>query len=95
MYKVEYTAKFKTQLKKIAKSGRPGWDLKLLIEVIDKLKNGISLEPKYKDHALKGIHLGKRDCHIKPDWVLLYYYEDDRLILADTGKHTEVFSKKY
>lgn len=60
--------------------------------VIQKLQNGERLDPKYRDHDLQGDFDGFRECHIAFDWVLVYYYEDDILVLTlyDTGTHAQV-----
>ena len=90
MYTVLYTKKFKKSYKLIIKRGL---DPTLLDEVITKLKNGETLEERYKDHGLTGIFEGYRECHIKPDWLLIYYIEEDKLILTlvDTGTHSDLF----
>lgn len=66
-------------------------DLKVLFEVIEKLQEKIPLEPKYKDHQLSGKHNDCRDCHIKPDLVLIYYVKDNDLILERLNSHSELF----
>ena len=60
--------------------------------MIQKLQNGEQLEPKFKDHELIGNFDGFRECHIAFDWVLVYYYENDVLVLTlyDTGTHAKV-----
>lgn len=70
-----------------------GIDLSLLDEVVDNLRQGIPLDSKYKDHVLKGKFNGFHECHIKPDWLLVYLLEDDilTLTLIDTGSHTDLF----
>lgn len=63
-----------------------------MFDVVEKLANGEKLDIKFKDHALKGDYLGYRDCHIKPDLVLIYKKQDDRLILTcvELGSHSEL-----
>ena len=70
-----------------------GIDLSLLDEVIDHLRQGIPLESNYKDHILKGKFKGFHECHIKPDWLLIYLIEDDilTLTLINTGSHADLF----
>ena len=65
----------------------------LLDEVIEKLRLGQTLEEKYRDHELKGNFVGFRECHIKPDWLLIYLIEEDilTLTLTDTGSHADLF----
>jgi len=90
MYKVKFTTQYKKNYKLMVKRG---YDIRLLNEVVDKLANGIPLKHKHKDHALSGIHEGFRECHIKPDWLLIYYIENDflTLTLVDTGSHSDLF----
>ena len=90
MYQVKFTSAFKKSYKRIKKRGL---DIALLDEVIEKLRLGQTLEEKYRDHELKGNFVGFRECHIKPDWLLIYLIEDDilTLTLADTGSHPDLF----
>lgn len=84
------TGKFKKGLK-IAK--KRGLDISLMDSLVDKLLQGIPLEEKYQDHALKGNWSGFRECHIQPDWLLIYLVEDDilTLTLIDIGTHADLF----
>ena len=86
-YKIEYSTAFKKALKKLNKK-----DIDKVFNVVEKLANGEKLDIKFKDHALKGDYLGYRDCHIKPDLVLIYKKQDDRLILTcvELGSHSEL-----
>ena len=70
-----------------------GYDISLLEEVIYKLSQGILLEPKYHNHMLTGDYTGYYECHIKPDWLLIYLIENDilTLTLIDTGSHSDLF----
>lgn len=70
-----------------------GLDLSLLNEVVDTLRQGKQLDEKYRDHALSGKFHGFRECHIKPDWLLVYLIEHDvlTLTLVDTGSHADIF----
>ena len=63
-------------------------------EIISKLSNGETLDPKYKDHPLAGNWIGHRECHLQPDWLLIYRYDDDILVLTltRTGSHSDLFS---
>ena len=72
-----------------------GLDTDLLDEVVDKLRQDIPLEDKYRDHGLSGNFEGFRECHIKPDWLLLYLIEDDilTLTLVNTGTHSDILKK--
>ena len=88
-YELSITKKYKKSVKRLARSG---YDLAPLKDVVNKLQNGETLEPKYMDHALIGNFAGFRECHVAYDWVLVYYYEDDVLVLTlyDTGTHSQV-----
>jgi mRNA interferase YafQ len=81
---------FKQDLKRIAKSGR--YQIDDLCQVIMKLASGIPLSKRYGDHSLSGQLEGFRECHIKPDWLLIYQIEPTRLILVRTGSHSQLFS---
>ena len=72
-----------------------GLDLKILDDVVEKLRFGKKLEEKFRDHALTGIYEGFRECHVKPDWLLIYLVEDNilTLTLVDTGSHADLFKK--
>ena len=89
MYEISYTTSFNRDLKKIKKRG---YDLKLMSVVVRKLQLGESLEPKYKDHYLTGNWKGYRECHILPDWLLVYNVDDDKLVLvlSRTGTHSDL-----
>ena len=70
-----------------------GLDLHKLTKVIDALADGETLEPKYRDHALTGDYAGFRECHIQPDWLLIYQVDGQRLLLflTRTGTHSDLF----
>ena len=89
---VRFTSEFKAAYKKLKKQGK---DINKLKYVIIKLANKEPLEEKYQDHALHNDKTfnGCRDCHIEPDWVLIYkYLEDDIvLLLVNMGSHSNVF----
>ena len=89
-YEIKNTTQFKKDYK-LAK--RRGLDIDLLKNIITKLANGEPLDSKHKDHSLSGNWLGHRECHIQSDWLLIYRYEDDFLILtlARTGTHSDLF----
>ena len=87
---INYTTQFKKDYKRIKKQNK---DLDKLRVIIEKLAAGKKLEPKYRDHQLSGNWKGHRDCHIEPDWILIYRIEDEGLILERTGSHSELFNK--
>ncbi len=68
-----------------------GKDLEKLLFVVGELAEEHVLATKYQDHALKGEYKGKQDCHIEPDWLLIYAIEDDELVLYRTGSHSNLF----
>lgn len=92
-YGIVSSRKFNKQLKKIVKQGK---NIKKLRDVIIKLANGESLDYKYKDHLLRDTNTFKncRECHIEPDWLLIYKYDNDKLLLylTETGSHSELFN---
>ena len=87
---IHYTTQFKKDYKKIRKQNK---DLSKIRNVIEKLVAGQLLEPKYHDHQLSGNWKGHRDCHIEPDWILIYRITVDDLYLERTGSHSELFKK--
>lgn len=93
-YQIKYTKEFKKSIKKLTKQGK---NIDKLLNIVDKLSKGIPLEIKYRDHALYNDNRFQncRDCHIEPDWVLIYKYLDESLILllVNTGSHSEVLEK--
>ena len=91
MYKVKFTTAFKKSYKLMKKRGV---DLSLLDSVVDALRQGKALDPKYKDHILKGEYVGFHECHIKPDWLLIYLIEENilTLTLVDTGSQADLFN---
>ena len=96
MRNVKYTVKLTTQFRKDYKLAmRRGLDIGLLDEVIADLAMGISLPEKNRDHALSGNWAGHRECHILPDWLLIYRIDNDVLVLtlSRVGTHSDLFGK--
>lgn len=93
-YQIDFTSNFKKQYKKMKKQGK---NLNKLLEVIEKLSNGEQLNEKYKNHNLLNDKRYKncKECHIEPDWLLIYYIDNNELILLlmATGSHSELFIK--
>lgn len=89
-YRIVPTKKFQKDLKKVQKQGK---DISLIANVINMLANEETLPEKYKDHQLKGNFVGCRECHITPDWLLIYEYDNEELYLylTRTGSHSELF----
>ena len=91
MLELVTTSTFRKDLK-IAK--KRGYDLSLIEFVIDELLKENTLPQKYKDHVLTGNYRGCRECHISPDWLLIYVVDKDKLVLivSRTGTHSDLFS---
>lgn len=89
-YNIRVTARFQKDLKRMH---RRGYDISLLTEIIRKLSEGKALPEKNKDHSLSGDYIGYRECHITPDWLLIYEIYDRELILylTRTGSHSDLF----
>ena len=90
MLEIFYTNQFKKDFKKAKKQGK---NLEKLKEVLVLLQEQQILTQKYKDHVLTGNYIGTRECHIEPDWLLIYKIDGDKLILtlARIGSHSELF----
>ena len=90
MLKVKYTARFKKDFKLVQKRG---YDISLFEEIVSILCNEKPLPLKNNDRALSGNYSGFRECHITPDWLLIYKIENDILTLSQTrtGTHSELF----
>ena len=84
----KYTSRFKKDLKTAKKRNL---NLDLLAEVIDNLAEEKVLPENNRDHELTGNWNGHRECHIQPDWLLIYRIEDDILMLYRTGSHSDLF----
>lgn len=84
------TSQFKKDVKR---AGKRGEDLTKLREVMELLIEGGSLPPEFKDHPLRGNFAGSRDCHIEPDWVLIYTLaeKDTHVRFERTGTHSDLF----
>ena len=96
MSQTKYTVKYTTQFKKDFKLAmKRGLKIELLEDVIASLAAGESLGEKYRDHALSGNWAGFRECHVLPDWLLIYRVENDVLVLTltRTGTHSDLFGK--
>lgn len=89
-YRLKPTSRFQKDLKRIQKRG---YQIQLIKEVVRKLSDGETLDAKYKDHQLSGDYAGCRECHITPDWLLIYEIYEDELILylTRTGTHSDLF----
>ena len=90
--KVQWTTQFKKDYKAAIKRGR---DISTLDDIIRMLSAGVCLPQKYRDHALSGNFKGFRECHIEPDWLLVYSVQKQVLTLTlfRTGTHSDLFNK--
>ena len=90
--KIVWTNQFKKDYKRALRRKKK---IYLLDDIIRKLSKGEPLPEKNKDHALSGDWIGHRECHIQPDWLLVYRIEDNVLVLtlARTGTHSDIFGK--
>lgn len=90
MLTIRYETTFKKDFKRILKRG---YNISLMVKVIEMLANEEQLPQKYRDHQLSGDYFDCRECHITPDWLLIYRIVDDELILTltRTGTHSDLF----
>ena len=90
MLKIRYHTSFKKDYKRIVKRG---YNIKLMEEIIQKLAKGEQLPEKNKDHLLSGEYTGCRECHITPDWLLIYEMDHESIVLylTRTGTHSDLF----
>jgi mRNA interferase YafQ len=90
MLTIRYQTAFKKDYKRVVKRG---YNTDLLKEVIDILVSEEKLPKKYKDHELDGVYAGYRECHITPDWLLIYKKDQEELVLllTRTGTHSDLF----
>lgn len=89
MLTIKYQTAFKKDFKRMKKRG---YDIRLLENVIENLTSGVKLDERYRDHALSGDWGGFRECHIAPDWLLIYQIDGNELILflTRTGTHADL-----
>lgn len=86
--RISQTSQFKKDIKKQIKRGK---NLDKIKGVIDLLLSGESMPPKFKDHPLSGDWKNRKDCHIEPDWILIYMISNEELRLERTGSHSDLF----
>ena len=84
------TSQFRKDFKKLKKQGK---QIEKLKEIVRCIAEGKPLEPRHRNHALIGPLKGSRDCHIEPDWLLIYRIDGESLYLERTGSHSELFKK--
>jgi len=86
---IQRTNQFKKDIKRLKKQGKQFDSLK---QIIEKLTKNEKLEYKYHDHKLRGDYINCRECHIEPDWLLIYENNKTEIILRRTGSHPELFN---
>ena len=91
MLEIQYGIRFKKELQKSLK--QPGHTPQMLQDVLNYLVKEKPLPDNYRDHKLQGDYIGYRECHLAPDWLLIYKVEHKKLVLvlARTGSHSELF----
>jgi mRNA interferase YafQ len=89
MRMVRETSQFRKDIKRLKKRGK---DLDKLKELIRRLFERCPLDARHRDHPLTGPWRGSRDCHVEPDWLLIYRIDDGTLYLERTGTHSDLFS---
>ena len=88
MFEVVFTTKFKKDYKIAKKRGK---DIKQLQELINLIAAGKPIPDKHRDHVLIGNYANRRECHINPDWLLIYKIIDNQVIFERTGSHSDLF----
>ena len=89
MRKPSYTRQFERDVKRMRKRGR---DLGKLKAILSALVDEVPLEPRHRDHPLRGNYRDRRECHIEPDWLLVYKLEGEtEIIFERTGTHSDLF----
>ena len=86
--RLSQTTQFKKDIKKQIKRGK---DPEKIVEVVRILLKSEALPERYKDHPLRGRWINRRDCHIEPDWILIYRITEEELRLERTGTHSDLF----
>nr|WP_311445428.1 type II toxin-antitoxin system YafQ family toxin [Ezakiella coagulans] len=89
-YKIKFTSRFKKDLQQAKKQGK---DIEKLFDVIEKIAKDEALDERYRDHSLVGNYKGTRECHIEPDFLLIYEKIEEVLVLSlvRTGSHSDLF----
>ncbi|MGA9349478.1 MAG: type II toxin-antitoxin system YafQ family toxin [Anaerolineae bacterium] len=88
MKTIRRTAQFKQDVKRMQQRGK---DLERLKMVLETLMKEEELAQKYRDHVLVGQYKGTRECHIEPDWLLIYESAESEIVLIGTGSHSDLF----
>ena len=90
MLKISSRTKFEKELKKQERRKK---DIKIFLDIAKKLANEEQLEKKYRNHKLVGNFKDRWECHLEPDWLLIYYKTDDEIVFEQTGTHSDLFKK--
>ena len=90
MFILRYSTAFKKDYKRLQKRG---YEMAKLRQVLERLASGETQEERHQDHPLRGKLAGARDCHVEPDWVLIYAIVEGELRLLRTGTHSDLFKK--
>ncbi|NIO72112.1 MAG: type II toxin-antitoxin system mRNA interferase toxin, RelE/StbE family [Anaerolineae bacterium] len=88
MRTIRRTSQFKRDVKQMQRQGK---DLGKLKKVLESLVKDEKLSQKYRDHVLVGQYKGTRECHIEPDWLLIYELAESEVVLIRTGSHSDLF----
>jgi len=88
MRTIRRTSQFKQDVKQMQRQGK---DLGKLKEVLESLVKGEKLSQEYRDHVLVGQYKGTRECHIEPDWLLIYELAESEVVFIRTGSHSDLF----
>ena len=88
MKTIRRTSRFERDVKRMQRQGR---ELDNLKRVLEALVKGEPLAAKYRDHVLVGQYKGTRECHIEPDWLLIYELAEAEIVLIRTGSHSDLF----
>lgn len=90
MLKIKTTTKFERDYKRMQKRSK---DMEKLRKIMRKLQKQEALEPKHNDHPLAGEFKDSRDCHVEPDWVLIYRVAEGTIYFERTGSHSDLFQQ--
>jgi len=88
MKTIRRTSQFKRDVKRMQRGGK---DLEKLKDVLERLVKGEGLAPEYRDHVLVGQYRGTRECHLEPNWLLIYELAESESVLIRTGSHSDLF----
>lgn len=88
MRTIRRTAQFKRDVRRVQRQGKELGKLKRVLEALVKEEG---LAPTYRDHVLVGQYKGTRECHIEPDWLLIYELAESEIVLIRTGSHSDLF----